>query len=75
MNNEQLRYLWDCYQVIHISNGGPARDRLPYTDAFEIICERFNSRFSTTVSRSRIWAALSDLDKDLARRLEVGCTN
>ena len=72
MNDEQRRYLWQVYREEQAA-GGPARDRLPYTDHFNNIRARFNARFNMNLSEHAIWNALSDLDKAPDRRKQLLC--
>lgn len=74
MTEEQYRYLWMCYREEQAS-GGPARDRLPYTQHFENIRDRFNAQFGTHFGREEVWGALSDLDKNPDRRNRLVCVD
>lgn len=74
MNDEQLRFLWACYREEQAA-GGPARDRLPYTQHIENIRKRFNTRFGTDFGDGEVWNTISDLDKNPDRRRHLGCVD
>ena len=74
MDDEQRRFLWKTYRDEQKA-GGPARDRLPYTQHFVNILDRFNTQYGTSLTHHDVWGALSDLDKAPERRRQLGCVD
>ena len=71
MTDEQRVYLWQAYRF-QVSEGGPARDNIPYTPHFDVIVLRLNTRFGTTHSPNLVFAELSRLDRHPETRTSLG---
>lgn len=71
MTDEHRRSLWQYYREQQ-AQGGPARERLPYTGAFPNILTKLNARFGTTFDEQEVWNVLSDLDRHPEHRLQIG---
>ena len=71
MSDEHRRFLWQSYREQY-SQGGPARERLPYTRAFTSLLTKLNARFGTTFDEQEVWSVLSDLDRHREHRSQIG---
>jgi hypothetical protein len=60
LDEEQLEFLWNAYREEQKS-GGPARDGLPYTEHFEYIRDKVNTRFNKVFDKNTLWTGLSNL--------------
>jgi hypothetical protein len=58
LSDEHLAALAACYADSFL-----ALDRLPYTQQFEALCERFRERTGLEISRHYVWRALCNLRK------------
>lgn len=74
MNDDQKRYLWRAYRQ-QVEDGGPARDYLPYTPHFDVICLRLNTRFGTSYTANEVFSELSSLDRHRNTRESLGLTD
>ena len=71
MTDEHRRLLWQYYREQQ-SQGGPARERLPYTGALTNILTKLNAKFATMFDEQEVWSVLSDLDRHPESRRQIG---
>jgi hypothetical protein len=71
MADEHRRALWQNNREQQ-SQGGPARERLPYTGVFTNILTKLNARFGTTYDEQAVWSVFSDLDRHPEHRRQIG---